>query len=196
MRALLHHYAHRYCVLDAPEIPDAEYDRLFTELQALEAAHPELLTADSPTQRVGGHVLDGFEPVRHAVPMLSIRTETDTTAAGAQAVDERVRREMALPPEAPPVEYNAEHGHGLRAEVAVVDGELRAAVAFYGQHVLVGARDAVLPGDVLCRHPHVDIVEGVAQGADWAGAIACHWYTRDSDVTAAVHAAAGGSGSP
>jgi DNA ligase (NAD+) len=108
LRSLLHHHAHRYYVLDAPEIPDAEYDRLFRELQALEAAHPELLTPDSPTQRVIGQVLDGFTPVRHVVPMLSIRTETDTTAAGAQAFDDTVRRELELPPEAPPVEYNAE----------------------------------------------------------------------------------------
>ncbi|MBA4178669.1 MAG: DNA ligase [Leptothrix sp. (in: Bacteria)] len=108
LRALLHHHAHRYHVLDAPEIPDAEYDRLFAELQALEAAQAGLLTPDSPTQRVGGRVLEGFTPVRHAVPMLSIRTETDTTTAGALAFDERVRRELALPPEAPPVEYSAE----------------------------------------------------------------------------------------
>jgi DNA ligase (NAD+) len=108
LREQLHHHAHLYYVLDAPVLPDAEYDRLFQELQALEAAHPELLTPDSPTQRVIGRVLDGFTPVRHAVAMLSIRTETDTTAAGATAFDERVRRELALPPEAPPVAYNAE----------------------------------------------------------------------------------------
>ncbi len=68
-----HNYA--YYVLDAPTIPDAEFDRLFRELQALEAEHPELVTPDSPTRRVGGKPLDGFAPVRHAVPMLSIRTE-------------------------------------------------------------------------------------------------------------------------
>ncbi|WP_425259882.1 NAD-dependent DNA ligase LigA [Rubrivivax sp. RP6-9] len=108
LRRQLHHHAHRYYVLDAPEIPDADYDRLFQELQALEAAHPGLLTPDSPTQRVGGRVLDGFTPVRHAVPMLSIRTETDTTAAGAEAFDARVRRELALPDDAPAVAYAAE----------------------------------------------------------------------------------------
>ena len=108
LREQLHHHAHRYYVLDAPEIPDAEYDRLFAELQALEAAHPELLTPDSPTQRVIGRVLDGFAPVRHAVPMLSIRTETDTESSGALAFDARVRRELVLPPEDPPVEYAAE----------------------------------------------------------------------------------------
>ena len=108
LRAQLHRHAHLYYVLDAPELPDAEYDRLFQALQALEAAHPNLLTADSPTQRVVGRVLTGFTPVRHTVAMLSIRTETDTTASGAKSFDERVRRELALPPEAPPVEYTAE----------------------------------------------------------------------------------------
>jgi DNA ligase (NAD+) len=108
LRALLHHHAHRYYVLDAPEIPDAEYDRLFTELQALEAAHPELRRPDSPTQRVIGQVLECLTPVRHALPMLSIRTETDTSAAGAEAFDARVRRELGLAAEAPPVEYAAE----------------------------------------------------------------------------------------
>ncbi len=108
LRALLQHHAHRYYVLDAPEVPDAEYDRLFRELQALEAAHPDLLTADSPTQRVIGRVLEGFAPVRHDVAMLSIRTETDTTAAGALAFDARVRRELELTDEAPPVEYACE----------------------------------------------------------------------------------------
>ena len=108
LRAQLHHHAHRYYVLDAPEIPDAEYDRLFQELQALEAANPELLTPDSPTQRVGGKVLDGLQPVRHAVPMLSIQTETDTTAGGAEAFDARVRRELGLGETDPAVEYAAE----------------------------------------------------------------------------------------
>ncbi len=108
LRAALQRHAHLYYVLDAPEIPDAEYDRLFHELQALEAAHPELLTPDSPTQRVIGKVLDGFVPVRHAVAMLSIRTETDTTPAGALAFDARVRRELELADDAPPVEYACE----------------------------------------------------------------------------------------
>ena len=108
LRAALQHHAHLYYVLDAPQIPDAEYDRLFQELQALEQAHPELRTPDSPTQRVGGRVLDGFVPVRHALPMLSIRTETDTTAAGAEAFDARIRRELALSDDAPAVEYAVE----------------------------------------------------------------------------------------
>ena len=101
-----HNYA--YYVLDAPTIPDAEYDRLFRELQALEADHPELVTPDSPTRRVGGTPLDAFPKVRHAVPMLSIRTETDTEASGAQAFDARVRKELGLEERDPPVEYAAE----------------------------------------------------------------------------------------
>ncbi|MFZ3042432.1 MAG: NAD-dependent DNA ligase LigA [Thiobacillus sp.] len=101
-----HNYA--YYVLDQPTIPDAEYDRLFRELQALEAEHPELVTPDSPTQRVGGKPLDSLPKVRHAVPMLSIRTETDTEASGAQAFDARVRKELGLDERDPPVEYAAE----------------------------------------------------------------------------------------
>ena len=108
LRAQLNEHAHRYHVLDEPSIPDAEYDRLFQSLQALEAAHPELVTADSPTQRVSGSVLDGFQPVRHAVPMLSIRTETDTEASGAEAFDARVRRELELGESDPAVQYAAE----------------------------------------------------------------------------------------
>lgn len=108
LRAQLQHHAQRYYGLDDPEIPDAEYDRLFAELQALEAAHPALLTPDSPTQRVIGTVLAGFTPVRHAVPMLSIRTETDTQASGAEAFDARVRRELGLTDAAPPIDYACE----------------------------------------------------------------------------------------
>jgi DNA ligase (NAD+) len=108
LRAELHLHAHRYYVLDEPTIPDAEYDRLFRALQELEAAHPELLTPDSPTQRVGGKPLDQFASVRHKVPMLSIRTETDTEATGAQNFDTRVRKELGLAESGPPVEYVAE----------------------------------------------------------------------------------------
>ncbi len=108
LRALLQHHAHRYYVLDAPEIPDADYDRLFAELEAIEQAHPELRTADSPTQRVLGTVLEGLGAVRHAVPMLSIRTETDTEASGAIAFDARVRRELELGQGDPAVQYAAE----------------------------------------------------------------------------------------
>ena len=108
LRAQLHHHAHLYYVLDAPTLPDAEYDRLFKALQALEAVHPELITADSPTQRVGGKPLDSFASVKHALPMLSIRTETDTEASGAEAFDTRIRKELGLRDTDPAVDYVAE----------------------------------------------------------------------------------------
>ena len=108
LREQLNHHAHLYYVLDTPAIPDAEYDRLFKELQALEAAHPELLMSDSPTQRVGGQPIDSFSSVRHAVPMLSIRTETDTEASGAIAFDTRIRKELGLSEHDRAVEYVAE----------------------------------------------------------------------------------------
>ena len=108
LRAQLNQWAHQYYVLDEPTVPDAEYDRVFRELQALEAAHPHLITPDSPTQRVIGAVMEGLAPVRHVVPMLSIHTETDTEATGAQAFDARVRRELGLTDADPAIEYVAE----------------------------------------------------------------------------------------
>ncbi|RJP68682.1 MAG: NAD-dependent DNA ligase LigA [Comamonadaceae bacterium] len=125
LRTQLHHHAHRYYTLDDPEIPDAEYDRLFRELQAIETAHPELLTPDSPTQRVGGRVLDGFTPVRHRVPMLSINTETDTEPSGARNFDTRVRRALGLAEADAPVEYVAElKFDGLAMSLRYEDGVL------------------------------------------------------------------------
>ncbi len=85
----LHRHAHAYYVLDNPSIPDADYDAMFRELQSLEAAHPELITPDSPTQRVGGAPLPEFSQVAHDVPMLSINNgfaEEDILA-----FDKRVR---------------------------------------------------------------------------------------------------------
>jgi DNA ligase (NAD+) len=135
LRELLHYHAHRYYVLDEPEIPDAEYDRLFRELQALEDANPDLRTPDSPTQRVLGKVLEGFAPVRHTVPMLSIRTETDTEATGAVNFDARVRRELGLAEGDPPVEYAAElKFDGLAISLRYEDGVLvRAATRGNGE---------------------------------------------------------------
>ena len=108
LRAQLVQWAHEYYVQDAPTVPDGEYDRVYQQLEALEKAHPELLSPDSPTQRVIGAILEGLTPVRHAVPMLSIRTETDNEASGAQAFDARIRKELGLDPSDPPVEYVAE----------------------------------------------------------------------------------------
>ena len=72
MREQVRYHNRRYHVQDAPEISDAEYDALYNELEALEGEHPELVTPDSPTQRVGGEPVEGFEEVRHSVPMLSL----------------------------------------------------------------------------------------------------------------------------
>src|SRR5574337_397276 len=108
LRQELREHDYRYYVLDQPTVSDAEYDRLFRELEALEREHPELVTADSPTQRVGGSASAEFAPVRHRVPMLSIRTETDTTAGAARTFDARIRRDLGLSADAPPVEYIAE----------------------------------------------------------------------------------------
>jgi DNA ligase (NAD+) len=108
LREQLHGHNYRYYVLDVPEIPDAEYDRLFQELQALETAHPALMVPDSPTQRVGGQPLAAFAPVRHRVPMLSIHTETDTGPEGALAFDAQTRRELGQDETAAPIEYACE----------------------------------------------------------------------------------------
>jgi DNA ligase (NAD+) len=72
LRTQLRHHEYQYHVLDAPEVPDAEYDRLMRELRELETANPELVTADSPTQRVGAAPISAFEQIKHQVPMLSL----------------------------------------------------------------------------------------------------------------------------
>jgi len=89
LRAELERHNHAYYVLDAPSIPDAEYDKLFRELQRIEADYPELLTADSPTQRVGGKALKEFPPRQHGVPMLSLNNAF--APEEVEAFDKRVR---------------------------------------------------------------------------------------------------------
>lgn len=93
LRQQLNEHSYRYYVLDDPSLPDAEYDRLFRQLQELEAQHPELVTADSPTQRVGSTPLADFPSVTHQVPMLSLGNVFD--AEGLQAFVKRVERELA-----------------------------------------------------------------------------------------------------
>ncbi len=102
LREQIDYHNYRYYVLDDPEIPDSEYDRLMRELQELEAAHPELITPDSPTQRVGAQPLKEFKEVRHAVPMLSLG---NAFSDGEMAdFDERVRKLLKVDQ----VEYSAE----------------------------------------------------------------------------------------
>ncbi len=95
LRAVLHHHNHCYYILNRPEITDAEYDRLFNELKELEAAHPELATPDSPTQRVGGAVAEGFASVAHRVPMLSL----DNAYTPEEIREFEARLQRALPGE-------------------------------------------------------------------------------------------------
>jgi len=102
LRAAIEEANHRYYVLDAPTISDAEYDRLFRELQDLEAQHPELATFDSPTLRVGAAPLEAFGTVRHRVPMLSLNNAFKDEEV--EAFDRRVREGLG----AGPVEYACE----------------------------------------------------------------------------------------
>lgn len=105
LREKLERWNYEYYVLDAPSVSDSEYDRVFRELVELETAYPELMSDTSPTQRVGGAVRSDMAKVTHAVPMLSIHTETDFEATGAEAFDERVRKALGTEDD---VEYDAE----------------------------------------------------------------------------------------
>ena len=159
----LRHHAHLYYVLDAPLLPDAEYDRLFQRLQELEAKYPELQSPDSPTQRVGGKALEGFAKVRHRVPMLSIRTETDITAAGAIAFDARVRKELSLAAGAPPVGYVCElKFDGLAMNLRYENGRLVQAATRgdgeIGEDVTAGIRTVrQIPLVLECAPPVVEV---------------------------------------
>ena len=101
----LNHHIYNYHVLDAPTIPDAEYDKLFRELQELEAAHPEAVSNDTPTSRVGGAPIPEFSQVTHAMPMLSLNN--GFSDEDIDNFDRRVREGLDLPPGAE-VEYAAE----------------------------------------------------------------------------------------
>ena len=104
LRALIDEANYRYYVLDAPTLPDSEYDRLLRELQDLEAAHPELATPDSPTQRVGALPLKDFAQVTHGVPMLSLNNAF--SEAEVEAFDRRVREGLEREDQA--IEYAVE----------------------------------------------------------------------------------------
>lgn len=102
LRRDLERYSHAYYVLDNPIVPDSEYDRLYRELQALESAHPELVTPESPTQRVGGAPLAQFEKVQHRIPMLSL--QNGFNASEIETFDRRITEELGVSD----VEYTAE----------------------------------------------------------------------------------------
>ncbi len=124
LRARIRHHEERYYVLNDAEISDAEFDALMAELQALEREHPELVTPDSPTQRVGGRPVEGFASVEHGVPMLSLDNTYDQQEV--TAFDERLRRALAdAGVDTPSVEYVAELKiDGLSISLAYEDGQL------------------------------------------------------------------------
>jgi len=137
LRAELRRHEHLYYVLDAPKISDAQYDALMNELKAIEAAHPDLLAADSPTQRVGGKPAEGFRKVRHSRPMLSL--DNAYNAEELAAWDRRVR-ELAGRPE---VEYFAEYkmdglSVALRYELDAISGNSRLKAAITRGDGLIG----------------------------------------------------------
>jgi DNA ligase (NAD+) len=121
LRELIRHHDERYYVLNDPAISDEEYDRLLHELERLEAAHPHLVTPDSPTQRVGGRVAEGFATVDHLQPMLSL--DNSYTIEELRDFDERVRKGLDDP--ATPVAYVAELKiDGLSIALTYEDGRL------------------------------------------------------------------------
>src|SRR5437773_10782149 len=111
LRKAIRHHEECYYILNAPEIADEAFDRLLHELERLEEENPDLLTTDSPTQRVAGRPVEGFETVEHVVPMLSLDNAYDDDEL--RAFDERVRKGAGLIPLIPvipviPVIYVAE----------------------------------------------------------------------------------------
>src|SRR5579871_6540025 len=120
LRDQLRHHEHLYYVLDQPEITDAEYDRLMRRLQDLEKQHPDLLTPDSPTQRVGGKPREGFVKVRHSSPMLSLDNALNDDEM--REFDRRVRSLLGDEP----FEYVAELKlDGLSMAARFEDGRMR-----------------------------------------------------------------------
>lgn len=127
LREQLHHHNYRYHVLDAPEVSDAEYDDLMRQLRALEDANPELITPDSPSQRVGGAPLEGFETAQHLRPMLSL--DSSPREEDLRAFDQRLRRAVAAVDADATVSYSLEPKiDGLSVELVYEDGLLVRAV--------------------------------------------------------------------
>jgi len=119
LRKELRKHDYLYYILNQPEITDQQYDELFAELAKLEAEHPELVTPDSPTQRVAGRPLEGFVTVRHAIPMLSV--DNTYSADELRAFDERVRKQLGETD----YQYVVEHKiDGLAVSLRYVDGVL------------------------------------------------------------------------
>ena len=120
LREQIRHHDHLYYVEDSPEVSDEAYDRLFRELKRLEERFPELLTSDSPTQRVGGEPLDSFSTIEHAAPMLSL--DSDPSPEAVERFDERVRKALGAETE---IEYVLEPKlDGASVELVYEDGVL------------------------------------------------------------------------
>ncbi|MDB5824451.1 MAG: ligA [Herminiimonas sp.] len=162
LRAELNRHNYAYHVLDSPTIPDAEYDKLFRELQAIEEANPELVTGDSPTRRVGAAPLPQFEQVRHAVPMLSINNGfTEEEVRGFdRRVQEGLKGTAVQPGDIPgEVEYAAElKFDGLAINLRYDDGVLVEAATrgdgFTGEDVTASIRTVRgIPLRLLADHP-------------------------------------------
>lgn len=141
LRTAVTAHADQYHTHDAPQVTDGVYDRLFRELQDLEAAHPHLVTLDSPTQRVGGSILEGFEPAPHDQPMLSLKDAMD--ASEAVAFVTAAAAGLGVDPEA--LELTGEPKYdGLALAVRYIGGVLvRAATrgdGFIGENVTSQAR--------------------------------------------------------
>jgi len=154
LKAELNRHAHAYHVLDNPTIPDAEYDRMFRELVELEQAHPDLVTSDSPTQRVGGQPLPQFEQVRHSVPMLSLNNAFGDDDVAA--FDRRVREGLETEQD---VEYAAElKFDGLAINLRYENGVLAAAATrgdgMTGENVTANIRTVrAVPLRLHAKHP-------------------------------------------
>src|SRR3954464_9710987 len=122
LRTEIRHHEERYYIHNAPDISDDEFDRLLHELERLEAEYPDLVTPDSPTQRVAGRPAEGFPTVEHLLPMLSLDNAYNDEEL--RAFDERVRRVAALGDT--PVAYVAELKiDGLSIALTYEDGVLR-----------------------------------------------------------------------
>src|SRR5262249_5900080 len=119
LRRLIEHHNYKYYVEASPEVSDKEYDLLVKELEALEAAHPELVTPDSPTQRVGGQPVEGFVTVTHRLPMLSL--DNTYNAAELREFDGRVRKLLGKEPVRYAVEPKID---GVAVSLTYEDGRL------------------------------------------------------------------------
>jgi DNA ligase (NAD+) len=158
LRTEIEHHNYRYYVLDDPEISDAQWDRLLQELRELEAAHPELLTPDSPTQRVGAPTRSGFGEVRHQVPMLSL--DNAFAREGVVAFDQRIRDRLGTDDE---VTYACEPKmDGLAVTVMYEDGVM----------VWAATRgDGTTGEDVTHNLRTIDAVPFRLRGKGWPGVL-------------------------